>query len=542
MRRVAVAVLLFTLCGTSRAQSVQQILDSKALAKEYNPVLVGFLLEEGKGRLTAKQQKDALDQQLARFREEIDVKPSGQVAASVATLAGMFVGGDVGAGIAEGAADVWRGWVDAAQVLQRAGYEKEVIPFFQNCIRNFPYESLQARCATSLAAAQPDEAIPFLVGVINDKAMPEEAKSAALRTIGWLAADEKFPRAQRDAAIAELIKRTEGMMNSTLFEAAVDGLVRANDPRAVEPLRKMTKGMTKGEEVKRAAVRGLALTYKDAAGIDALKAGLKGGMMSSAENQLFSAATLILADEQAGFDWAADKLAPKKKARGGGFLGKMMATDSNKVDPEPRLMAALFQNGNAKSKELMAAVVDAHAPGEWIYARANISLLRLGDTSRIDTVKQIATSEAYIPKQRADAAAALAKHKEYAGIAPLATLAAAKKTKNDEKMAIASALAKIDHDDVVPPLTALLADPDADVRIAAAFALADLARPSALDGLAKAATADYGRATSEVQAYVVRRSAKQFPKETRTKSIIESTQKSKSASVQFLSASLAAKR
>src|SRR5437773_9187144 len=72
MQRIAFFAVLFLSAASLEAQTLQEILDSKALMHEYNPVLVGFLLEEGKGRVTAKQQKDALDQEIARFREEIN--------------------------------------------------------------------------------------------------------------------------------------------------------------------------------------------------------------------------------------------------------------------------------------------------------------------------------------------------------------------------------------------------------------------------------------------------------------------------------------
>ena len=539
MRRFAFFGVLFLSVGALHAQTVQEILDSKTLAREYNPVLVAFMLEEGKGRLSAKQQKDALDQQVARFREEINVKPSGEIAAGVAALAGIFVKGDIGAGIAQGAAEVWSGWVDAALVLQRAGYEKEVIPFYENCVRNFPYEDLQARCAVALAAAQPDRALTFLVGVVNDKGMPEEAKSAALRVLGRLAADTHFPKAQRDAAVDELIKRTDGFMNSSLYGAAVDGLARAHDPRAVEPLRKMTKGMSKGDDVKRAAMSALALVYKDPAGIEALRGGLKGGLMGDVNTQIFSAATLIRADDQAGFDWAAGKLVPAKKGRGGGLFSKMM-DDTDKVDPAPVLLAALLDNGNEKSRALLAQVADSHAPGEWIYGRANISLLRLGDTSRIDAVKKIVASDDYIPRQRAGAAIALAKQKDYSGIAPLAALMSNRKMEPGERMAIAEALGITDQNEAVQPLTQLLTDKDADVRITAAYALADMTQPAALDGMATALGIDYGSGRNpEVQAHLLRHGAKEFAKDARTKAMIDTAKSSQYPSVRFMAVSLA---
>jgi HEAT repeat protein len=534
MARAALLVVL-SLAAAARAQNVQQILDSKALAREFNPVLVAYLLDEGMTRLTPKQQQEALEQQISRFREEINVKPGSQAVAAAATLAGMLVAADAGAGIAEGASAVWTGWVDAALVLQKAGYAKDVIPFYENCVRNFPYEMLQARCAVALAAAQPEQALALLTGIVNDKAMPEEARSASLRVLGDLAADPKYPKAQRDAAVDELIKRTEGVMNSTLYAAAVDGLARAKDPRAIEPLRRMTKGMTKGDEIKFPAMGALALVYKDPAGIEGLKAGLKGGMTSRPWAQLYSAATLIHADEQAGFDWAAGKLVPKTK--GGGFLSKVMATDSDRqVDPEPMLMTALLDNGNERSRALLAQTAEAHAPGEWVYAHANISLLLLGDASRLDAVQKIAAGDAYYLLTRADAAVALAKQKDFSGVAALASI---KRPKPHERLLIVGALGTIDHDAAVAPLMQLLSDNDVSVRLAVAHALADMTAPAAAGAIATALGQSYGDRTAEVHAHLLRTAARRFAKDARTKSMIDSAKASQSASVKFLAASLA---
>jgi HEAT repeat protein len=538
MRRLTlIAIALLSVTGL-HAQSIQEILDSKALQREYNPVLVGFLLEEGKSKLPSKQQKEALDQQLSRFREEINVKPSGEATAAAATLAGMLVKGDAGAGIAQGAAEVWGGWVDAALTLQKAGYAKEVIPFYENCVKNFPYESLQARCAVALAAAEPDKAVPFLISVMNDASMPEEAKSASLRVLGQLASERVLPKDQRDAAVDELIKRTEGFMNSTLYPAAVDGLVRSHDPRAVEPLKKMLKGMSKSDEVKKSAMRGLALVYKDPAGIEALKGGLKGGMMSDPKMQIFCAATLIRADEQAGFDWAADKLA-KKQSKAGGFMSKVWnsAGPSDNADPEPQLMAALFDNGNEKSKAMLAQVIDAHHSPEWIYGAANIDLLRLGDASRVEAVKKIADDSSFIPEQRAQAAIALAKNKEYSGIAAISGILNDRKTDNGEKMAIADALAIIDRPECVPPIAQLLGDKDRDVRFSAAYALSDLTRSEALDAYPKALSTNYGNGRdADVQAHLIRAAAHHFGKNATT--VIESGKSSQSAPVRLLAIAL----
>lgn len=138
MRRIAALAVVFLFGPVLAADSIQTILDSKALQAEYNPVLVSFLLDEGKAKLPQKQQKLALDQQLAGFKESVDVKPSENVAAQVATLAGALLGGDVGDATADAAAEVWSEWVDAAFVLLRAGYKTEVAPFFRKLRRQLP--------------------------------------------------------------------------------------------------------------------------------------------------------------------------------------------------------------------------------------------------------------------------------------------------------------------------------------------------------------------------------------------------------------------
>ena len=524
-RSAALAVVLFLLALPAfAADSIQSLLDSKALQADYNPVLVSFLLDEGKSKVPQKQQKLALDQQLAGFKQEVDVKPSEQVTAQVATLAGALLGGDVGDATADAAAEVWGDWVDAAFVLLRAGYKTDVVPFFKNCIDNFPYESLQGRCATGLVLADPDNAMTHLMALLaRDK--PAEVTNAALRILGDVAGDEATPKAQRDAIIAELIKRTEGMLNNLYYEAAIEGLVRAKDGRAVEPLRKMTKGIAKAEEVKNAALRGLALTYKDAAALEQLRAALKGS------NQLFAAVTLIEAGDGAGFEYAAQKLTPQKK---GGLKG-LLKTKSD-VDPAPTLVRALLTRGDAQSRDVLTRALEGRAENDPLWPTINVALLELGDTSKLATVKTIVGGD-YSTITRTRGAIALAKNNDYSGIAALSAIAADRKSRPEVRSSVADALAKIDHADSVAPLVALLADSNAGVRASAAYGLARLTIPAALDGMAKAFDASYER-TPVVQAHLVRTAASRFPKEARTKTLVEKAKGAQSASVKFIAAAL----
>ena len=519
----ALAVVLF-LTAPIAANSVQTILDSKALQSEYNPVLVSFLMEEGKARLQQIHHKLALDQQLAGFKEQADVKPSEQVTAQVATLAGALLGGDAGEATADAASEVWSDWVDAAFVLLKAGYTADVAPFFKNCVDNFPYESLRGRCATGLVLSDPGNAMTHLTALLA-KDKPAEVTNAALRILGDVAADEATPKAQRDAIMAELIKRTEGMMNNIYYEAAIEGLVRAKDGRAVDALRKMTKGIAKAEEVKNAALRGLALTYKDTAALEQLRASLKGA------NQLFAAVTLIEAGHAAGFEYAAQKLTPQKKSA----LKGLLKTKSD-VDPAPVLVRALLTRGDAQSRDVLTKALDGRAETDPLWPTINVVLLELGDASKLSTVKSIVTGD-FSTITRTRGAIALAKHKDYSGIAALSAMASDRKARPELRSSITDALARIDHDDAVPPLVSLLGDPDPGVRASAAYALARLTTPAALDGLVKAFDGTYDRAPL-VKAHLIRTAATRFPKETRTKALLEKAKGAPHASVKFMAAAL----
>ncbi len=133
--------------GASAADSVQAMIDAHELQGAYNPVLLSYLTEEGRAELSEAQRKAVLEQLVAGSRQQAKITPGAQATAAVATLAGLLTKGTVSQGISESAAQVWSQWVDASFVLQKAGYKDESSAFFENCIQNFPYDELRARCA-----------------------------------------------------------------------------------------------------------------------------------------------------------------------------------------------------------------------------------------------------------------------------------------------------------------------------------------------------------------------------------------------------------
>jgi len=528
--------------AASGAGGVQAMLDSGALRGAYNPVVLSYLMEEGRPRLTSAQHKEAIEQLVAGFRSAIDIKPGAQVAAALATAAGMLAGGAVGQGLSQGAYEVWRDWVDAAVVLARAGYQGDATRFFEQCMTTFPDDDLRGRCAAGLAAADADRGFTVLVGLLDGKHTSED-ENVALRLLGILAGAEGCPQDKKDAALAQLTKHASGMMNTSNAGAVVDGLAATKDPRAVETLRKMTKGF-RADEVKRAALRALVLDFHDAAATDEMIKKLK----KSGDERFQATTVLIAAGDDAGFDAALQDLNEKKK----GGLMRSLASSGDHPDHSGQLVAALAEIGGEKAKGVLAKVVPARPPDEWVTAYAAITLLDLGDRSAIDVVRKALAREQW-PFTRMDAAVALARAGDRSGVPVLKTLIEAKggwksaagevlfgRRKPDPetlRSAAAEALGRVDHAEAVPLLLTLLDDRTDTVRTSAALALAHMTDPAALEGLAKALTVDYGKQDDRsrnpvVHARVVRAAAR-FT-DPRAGSVIAEGTRSTIPSVRFL--------
>ncbi|MCX6551584.1 MAG: hypothetical protein NTY02_11390 [Acidobacteria bacterium] len=526
---------------------VDAILKTNALEQSYNPVLLRYLLEEGKAKLTPAQHKRALDQIVTRFKAEIDVTPSSQATASLAALAGILTPGVVGQGITEGAGSVWEAWVDAAILLVKAGYAESALPFLRSCVKSNPYPELRSRCTVGLAAANPAEALAVLMP-LTGKGNPEDVINTALRLLGELAGSEGCPPEQKDAAIKELTARTQGMMNNIFYEAAIDGLARAGDPRGVEPIRKLTGGMN-APEVKRAAKRALVLTFKDAAALETVRKDAKGGMTKTEDDKFFAATLLIQARDDAGFAYAKEQLTKKK----GGFL-----SSNRDADYRPAIVQALVDFGGEKSVPVLQAGLGVQKPDEWLRAYIAIGLLELGDKTGIEDVRRALTVTNWT-HTRLRAAEALAKQGDASGVPVLKGMAqdpgflkkatdilSGKEIDYDAmRAAIARSLGRTDLPEAVPVLATLVADKSEDVRLAAAYSIAHMTISDALDAYGPALAQDYGRdgdrvRTPEVAAHLVRIAALRFAVDPRTKALLQQASTSAIVTVKFLA--LAASR
>jgi HEAT repeat protein len=528
--------------------TVQTMLDARALQGAYNPVLLSFLVEEGRSKLTEAQRKAAIEQLVAAFKGQAKITPGAQVAASMATLAGLLTKGAVSQGLTEGAAEVWSSWVDAAFVLQKAGYKEESAAFFASCLQTFPYDTLRARCASGLAAADPDQALTVLVGLLDTKKYPEEVNQTALAMLGDLAATPGLPQPKKDAAIEELTKRTQGFMNKTLNAAAVEGLIRSHDPRAVETIRKFTKGMLAEQELKRRALRGLLLTYNDAGALESLQKELKGGFMKEPKERIWAVLILIEGGQQTGYDWALQYVTGKKKGD---------------VDFSDELIQAMINKGGDPARDTLSKILASGKTGEWLSAWIAIGLLDMGDESHAELVRAALANKNW-PYTRLRAAVALARHKDYSGLPVLKVLSEPQATgfwksaaesvfrgsdKPDPdgmRSSVARALGSIDTPAVVPILLSLLDDRSERVRLSAAYALVGMKDAAALDGLTHALDVDYGKEEGrarapEVKATIVRTSALRFEQDARTRTLLKKAGDSDIVSVKFLALAAAGK-
>ncbi len=528
----------------SKPDPVRAVLDTGELARAYNPVLLNYLLEEGRPRLPKEQHRLAVDQLVTRFKQELDIRPGEQVAASAVALGGLLFGGAVGSGLRSGAADVWGDWVDSGLLLARAGYKEDVVPFFENCIENYPFDSMREKCTRGLAMVDSERAFEVLMR-LEKKDANQEVKGAALRLLGYQAGLPDCPKVRHDQIVDTLIERTQGFMNVVFSVAAIDGLTQARDPRAIEPLRKMTKGYSRTEAVARAAKRALLIGYKDETLVPVLEKDMKGGFGKEDDDKFFAAALLIEGGYDSGFAWAREQLTKKK----GGLL-KIKKGNTELLD---EIVWVLVNRGDkARSIPVLQAALPVRKPTEWLSAYIAVGLLDLGDATGMEIARQALQNKKWL-STRLEAAEGLAAHGDLSGVPVLKELtedrsflkqmgdAALSQYHNpdDLRIAVAGSLADMDRPEGVDLLLELLANKSDEVRTAAAYALGRMQNPRAIEGLSRGLGVDYGKQGARerspvVRAHLLRMAVLHFGQHQETRAMLARAAEQEYLSVKFL--------
>ncbi len=571
-RRAALCLVIGVLAvsGIAGAATVQEMLDDKALVAAYNPELLDYLLEEGEDALPPEQRQAALDQLVTALKQDVGITPEEQRAAAMAAAgAGLaqLLGGSSGSeygGVAQDATyQVWRGWVDSAFTLRRAGYADDANAFFEKCVEVFPYSDLRGRCAIGLAMGKPNEAFQKLIALTE--ANDNETVKAVLPLLGELAGTEGFPADLRGQAIERIESFTGGMKKATFGVAACRGLVATGDERAVPTLEKLSKGMMNTDFFP-CSRRGLLLTFNDRSVVPLLEKQLKGGAFSTIEpsEKLFAASLLMQAGEPSGFAFAEAELTKKQKKG----LGKLMKS-SDDVDLRPALVTALVRAGGPEAVRVLKSGMTVAKKGSWLETWIAVGLLELGDTSHLALAKSaLANPEWAFTTVRI--ATALAHNGDMAGVPALKSLyeSAARGVEPDWGKAtlaflagegegyqageqnraarlvrlrqqIAGALAEIDQPACVPILGEMLSDSEPSVRMAGARALTHMETPEVAQGLTEVMATDFGAFEGRsrnpgLHARAVRVAAVRFPDQPATGQVLEAAVSSPYQSVQFL--------
>jgi len=560
---VPVSVTAQQPAGADVVAQAKEMVASATLKQAYNPIVVDYLIEEGKQRLPADVKKDALDQLVAALMAKTQVSKDEQLTMALGTLTGIAMGAagndiisGAGADVEGSYASEWSEWISSAFNLIHAGYSDDAAKFFEFGIIHIPYSSLQARCVKGLALARPDQAYDYLMEQADSKI--NEYIMVALPLLGLLATDESMSADKKAAILAKLTENTHGLVHSDVIRAAMIGLRNMNDPQAATVMKEFTTGLTVDKSVKRAALRGLLLTYGDQSVVETLSKMANSGSlftMVDESEKVFAGFLLIEAQNPDGYAWAEKKLTPKRKS--------FFASKDEGPDPRADIVRYLVRYAGDDGKAILAKVITKYKDKDWMKTWIATGLLEMNDTTYIALVKSSLSNPEW-DYTAVRIVEALANHGDYSGLAVLEQLiqkrppkksgamkfmsAMAGKKDNTKQLErrlanlriqIADALARINTDECVALLEMLLLDKNKYVRSSAAMALTEMTRPSALNGLQKAMDIDYGIVNDvsrnpTLQAHIVRLASIRFPADERTAQIQKSGTRSTYPSVRFL--------
>ncbi|HVS66653.1 MAG TPA: hypothetical protein VMT85_24480, partial [Thermoanaerobaculia bacterium] len=259
------ALLVAFPAASQRPQTAHEIVASGELARQPNPVLLAFLLEECSDCLPADVRQPAVDQIVASLRERTLIQPMEQVGELMRGALGMMspaammkqalspenlARGALGAGpgafaqamqqrqlqsVQDTLIDPWVRGLEAADNLRRAGYEEEAAEFYRGCLTSIAsiaagplgHDWIQDRCIDGALELGPETAGEIFAG-IWDEPYPDfgfdfsafgasagaqgpkmgpfpQIQAVAAKALGKLVGGGAVTAEQRDAAMGALL-------------------------------------------------------------------------------------------------------------------------------------------------------------------------------------------------------------------------------------------------------------------------------------------------------------------------------------------------
>ncbi|MFN8008779.1 MAG: HEAT repeat domain-containing protein [Terriglobia bacterium] len=378
----------------------------------------------------------------------------------------------------------------------------------------------------------------------------------ALEGLGGLVGGGQLATETREQTFTKLLSYATGKENEPFYEGAATGLGRTRDPRAVEPLRRLTKDSR--PEIRRAAQNGLAAGFHDEAAIKALRSELGD---HDPEAQLRAALVLLEINDETAIRWAIETVSQRR------------SSDSNQPDIRPEVVRGITVLGGPNARQELEQALSAGPGNDWLEAWIRVALLEMGDLSQMASVESALDKEDWSLDPRgfrsiwrsiqplimaaaqmalsSGMAAPTALQQIERAIQVIGNFAEGERARylaNADRRKAAIAQLRWQTADALgaaqPPgaakiLIRLLDDSAPVVRLSAAHALAVLHSPDSLDGIVSAFGREYGEEggvsrNAEVYGALLRAALIQFPEDPRTRKLLEEAKEDKDPGVRFI--------
>jgi HEAT repeat protein len=434
LRGTVVAVCCAWLPLTAGAETLDELLASRALESVVHPIAAEFLAGESAAGLTEQQRATAVAQlkrALGRQTNPMTLTMRGAAgmmnAPSMRRMResaqqGMSAGGllrsAVGIGSAapqtdgeqaqremeQAMAEPWVRGIGAARALAGLGDAEAAARFYVACLQMLQSDWAPTACLEDIIGLGPRRAEVLLTWMLDNAAalsaspmgLPSlgsfdedgddedaggvgsaQLTSAALEGLGALIGGGRMEADARERAFATLLKHAAARDNEPYLLGVADGLARSKDPRAVEWLEKLGSRRT-SLDVRQAAQRGLAVGFRDEDAIKALRRELSG---KDEDLELRAAQVLYELADEAAFEWAADVITQRRTADAGG------------ADVRGQVVRDLVELGGEPSRQALRAALDDGSRNEWVEAWIAVGLLELGDESVASQVEAALTTD-----------------------------------------------------------------------------------------------------------------------------------------------------
>ena len=596
----------FIVCWTSPApaETLSEFLDSGALKGTTNPIPINYFLEQAPATLPEAERKRAMDQidtalrrqtsALGRLMEGMagamsgptvtEINKQAQESMSVTGIMKQMLLQPFGVGASptvtqrqaaqmqqetrQGMTDPWIRGIESAHALEKIGQAQAAARFYMNGIQSLPPDWLSDSCLNGILSMGPQRAYALLAWIVKTaesaalggKEMATRdgqtsvnviwLRGAALRGLGVLVAGSGLTAEQREQAVQLLLTYARGKENAAYFADAATGLGRSLDPRAVAPLQDLV-GWKKDPDVSLAALRGLAIGFKDEAALKKIRGWLGD---DSPEVQLKAENALLEAGDDAGFTWALEAITSRRD------------TESNKPDIRPRVVRDLVVRRDDRSRTTLQQALKQGAGNDWLNAWIAIGLLEMGDSTQLGAARAAVHKNDWTLDRRGMMSF-------WREIRPLVSLAAqvaltgtvdprtvtrvvgnmiagerARAVQRGMDRNLVSlqirwqacdAFASVADPAATAELIGMLSDPEPSVRLSAARSLAIQPGNAALDGILKAFQADFGAEagdsrTPEVRAALLRAALNRAPNDPRTRKLAKDATQDADAGVRFI--------